>query len=89
MNFNTDYKLEKFILNTHWNKLPHEVQDRMKGCFIDLMGALIAGSRSRQFRAGLLLAERIYPQGDIPIIGSQKRLGFMGASCAMGHSSNA
>ncbi len=89
MNFTTDYRLEDFILDTSWEKLPTEVRSRMKGCFIDLMGALIVGSRSRQFEAGLKLAERIYATGDIPVIGSDKRFGFMGASCAMGHSSNA
>ena len=89
MKFETTYQLEDFILNTRWEDLPHEVQERMKGCFIDLMGALIVGSRSLQFEAGLRLAERIYDPGDIPVIGSDKRFGFMGASCAMGHSSNA
>lgn len=89
MKFETTYQLEDFILNTRWEDLPHPVQERMKGCFIDLMGALIIGSRSSQFEVGLRLAERIYGRGDIPVIGSDKRFGFMGASCAMGHSSNA
>ena len=38
MVFSTDYKLEKFILETKWEDLPAEVQSRMKGCFVDLMG---------------------------------------------------
>ncbi len=89
MKFTTDYKLEEFILNTSWDRIPEEVRSRIKGCFIDLMGALIVGSRSSQFEVGLKLAERIFAPGDIPVIGSDKRLSFMGASCAMGHSSNA
>ena len=89
MKFTTTYKLEDFILGAKWDNLPKEVQNRMKGCFIDLMGALAVGSRSRQFEAGLKLAEKIYAKGDIPVIGSDKKFGFMGASCAMGHSSNA
>lgn len=89
MRFATDYKLEDFILNTRWEDLPEEVQTRMKGCFVDLMGALVIGSRSRQFEAGLRLAARIYGKGDIPVIGSAERFNFMGASAAMGHSSNA
>ena len=60
MHFSTDYKLENFILNTNWEDLPEEVQIRLKGCFIDLMGALIVGSRSKQFEVGLKLAEKIY-----------------------------
>ena len=89
MHFSTDYKLENFILNTNWEDLPVEVQTRLKGCFIDLMGALIVGSRSSQFEVGLKLAEKIYGSGNIPVIGSDKKFNFLGASAAMGHSSNA
>lgn len=89
MVFNTDYKLEEFILNTKWEDLPGEVQARMRGCFIDLMGALLSGSMSEQFAVGLKLAEGLYGSGDIAVVGSPKRFNFMGASTAMGHSSNA
>lgn len=89
MKFETSYKLEDFILNTSWESLPSPVKERMKGCFIDLFGALAVGSRSRQFDVGLRLAEKTYAGGDIAIVGTDKRLGFMGAAAAMGHSSNA
>ena len=89
MKFYTDYKLEDFIVNTRWEQLPEEVQQRMKGCFVDLMGALVIGSRSRQFEAGLRLADRLFGAGDIPVVGSDKRYNFAGAATAMGHSSNA
>ena len=89
MYFETTYKLEDFILNTRWEALPPQVQQRIKGCFVDLMGALLIGSRSAQFQSGLQLAEQVYGLGDIPVIGADERFGFMGAACAMGHSSNA
>jgi 2-methylcitrate dehydratase PrpD len=89
MVFSTDYKLEKFILETKWEDLPAEVRSRMKGCFVDLMGALLAGSMSEQFAVGLRLAEQLYGSGDIAVVGSDKKFNFMGASAAMGHSSNA
>lgn len=89
MNFTTDFRLEDFILNTRWEDVPEDVKERMKGCFVDLLGALIVGSRSAQFEVGLRLAENIYGSGDIPVIGSEKRFNFLGASAAMGHSSNA
>ena len=89
MHFETTYKLENFILNTRWDAVPQNVQQRMKGCFTDLMGALVIGSRSRQFDAGVKLAETVFGTGEIPVIGSEKRFNFMGASTAMGHSSNA
>ena len=89
MIFKTDYKVENFIINAKWENLPDEVKERLKSCFIDLIGALIVGSKSQQFEAGLALAEKIYGNGDIPVIGSEKKFNFMGASAAMGHSSNA
>ena len=89
MHFETTYKLENFILDTQWKDVPQEVKERMKGCFVDLMGALVIGSRSRQFDAGLKLAETIFGEGDIPVVGSPKKFNFLGASTAMGHSSNA
>jgi len=89
MIFETDYKLEDFILNTRWEALPKTVQERMKGCFVDLMGALLIGSRSEQFRTGLRLARSIYGTGSIPVIGAKETFSFMGAAAAMGHSSNA
>jgi len=89
MKYTTTYKTESFILDTTWESLPADVQTRMQGCFIDLIGALVIGSQSEQFAVGLRLAETLYGKGDIPVVGSDKRFGFMGAACAMGHSSNA
>ena len=89
MNFETDYKLENFILNTTWEDLPEEVQIRARVCFIDLIGALLIGSLSEQFMTGKKLAKAIFGQGDIVIIGSKESFSFMGAASAMGHSSNA
>ena len=89
MHFETTYKLENFILDTQWADLPACVKERMKGCFTDLCGAMIIGSRSRQFEAGLRLAESTFASGNVPVIGSEKTFGVLGASAAMGHSSNA
>ena len=89
MRFIKDYKLENYILGTKWGNLPAEVRMRLKGCFLDLSCALIVGSRSDQFKAGMKMAELIYTAGDIAVVGTRKRFGFMGASAAMGHASNA
>ena len=89
MHYETDYRLENFILDTRWDDVPEVVKMRMKGCLLDLTGALIVGSRSGQFEAGLKLAERVFPAGDIPVVGSEKTFGVLGAAAAMGHSSNA
>ena len=89
MNFETDYKLESFILNTDWKDLPEEVQVRARVCFIDLICALLIGSCSEQFISGKKLAKAIFGKGDIAVAGSKERFSFMGAASAMGHSSNA
>lgn len=89
MHFETTYRLEDFILNTRWEDVPPQVRERTKGCFVDLMGALVIGSRSRQFEAGVRLAESVFAPGTIPVIGSGKTFSYMGAAAAMGHSSNA
>lgn len=89
MLYETTYKLENFILETRWEDLPVEVRERLKGCLIDLMGAMIVGSVSDQFKVGMKVAEKVYGLGDIPVIGTEKRFCFMGASAATGHASNA
>lgn len=89
MHFDTDYTLEEFILNTRWEDLPENVQIRARVCLIDLVGALLIGSLSDQFMTGKKLANAVFGQGDIAIIGSKERFGFLGAASAMGHSSNA
>ena len=89
MKFTTDYRLEKFLLDTKWENLPAAVQQRLRGCMLDLLGALIAGSGSEQFRVGVRLAKKIFRDGDIPAIGTQETFSTVGAATAMGHSSNA
>ena len=89
MKFNTDYRLERFLLNTKWESLPDQVQQRLRGCMLDLLGALVAGSGSEQFRVGVRLAKKIFKGGDIPAIGTKETFSAIGAATAMGHSSNA
>ena len=89
MKFTTDYRLEKFLLETKWEDLPAEVQQRLRGCMLDLMGALVAGCGSEQFRVGVRLAKKIFRDGDIPAIGTKETFSTIGAATAMGHGSNA
>ena len=89
MKFTTDYRLEKFLLETKWEDLPAEVQQRLRGCMLDLMGALVAGCGSEQFRVGVRLAKKIFRDGEIPAIGTNETFSTIGAATAMGHSSNA
>lgn len=88
MNFKTDYILENYILNTKWEDLPKHVQDRAVVCSIDLMMALILGSKGNQYKAGVNLAKSIYKEGNVPVVGLDDKFNFIGATVAMGHASN-
>ena len=88
MIFETNYKLEDFILKTDWESLPSNVKKRAVVCAIDLTTALILGSKGAQHRVGLNLAKKIYNDGDTPVVGSDTRLSFMGATVAMSHAAN-
>ena len=88
MQFVTDYKLENYIVNTRWEDFPPEVQERAVACAVDLMTALLLGSRGRQFQVGLSLAKSLFQPGYVPVIGTNEQLNFLGAVMAMGHASN-
>lgn len=88
MQFNTDYYLENYILNTKWEDFPEEIKQRAIVCGIDLTIALLLGSKGNQFKAGLLVAKTNYKEGIIPIIGNEYKFGLLGATVAMSHASN-
>lgn len=88
MQFITNLKVEQYALNTRWEDLPADVQTRTVMCGIDLMGALILGSRGKQFAAGQALADTLGLHGLIPVVGSGKTYNLLGASITMGHSNN-
>ena len=87
MQFITDYRIEDFILNTKWIDLPPDVQERAIRCSIDLMGALILGSKGRQYEAGEKVARRLGLTGDIPTFGD-RTFNLLGASIAFSHAAN-
>ncbi len=89
MKFTTDLRLEAFLLDTQWEQLPEIVQQRLRGCMLDLLGALVAGSGSEQFQVGVRLAKKLFQSGNIPAIGTEETFSAVGAATAMGHSSNA
>ncbi len=89
MKFTTDYRLEHFLLQTKWEELPSPVQQRLRGCMLDLLGALVAGSGSEQFRVGVRLAKKLFRDGDVAAIGTKETFSPIGAATAMGLSSNA
>ena len=88
MEFVTDYKLEDYILHTEWESFPEPIRQRAIVCSIDLMTALMLGSKGQQFDVGVRLAESNCKDGDIPIVGNERTFNFLGATIAMSHASN-
>ncbi len=88
MKFVTDYKLEDYIINTNWEQLPELIRQRAVVCSIDLMMALLLGSKGKQFDVGVRLAELNCKDGNTPIVGNERTFNFLGATIAMSHASN-
>ena len=88
MEFVTDYRTERYAIDTQWASLPASVQTHAKMCGIDLLGALVLGSYGNQFAAGRRLVESVGMAGEVPVIGGGKRYHLLGAAIAMGHASN-
>lgn len=88
MELKTTYQVEDFILNSKWEDFPKAIQERAIVCGIDLMTALILGSKGRQFQSGLKLLETIGLSGPINILGADSQYNLLGATIAMSHASN-
>ena len=88
MEFITDYRTERYILDTKWENLSEDAKTHVLMSGIDLTMALILGSYGKQFEAGEKLALSMGMSGDIPVVGSPNRYNLLGAAIAMGHASN-
>ncbi len=88
MEFKTTYQVEDYILNSKWEDLPRTIQDRAIVCGIDLLMALIVGSKGRQFQTGVKLANTLGLSGSIDILGTSGQYNLLGATVAMAHASN-
>ncbi len=88
MEFITDYRLEQYILNTKWDDFPEEIKTRALMNSLDLLTALVLGSKGAQCKAGTKLAEAYGMLGNTPVIGSSKCFNLLGAAITMGHASN-
>ncbi len=83
-----DYVIH-FILQTKWNDLPSQVQHQSKRCLLDLLGALIAGTKTpaAEIVAGFALEQMAGDEATI--IGGGKRASVTGAALANGFAANA
>ena len=89
MIYSSDYRLERFIRDLRWETLPEETRLHARMCTLDLFNALILGTHSEQFRAGVRTVRMLFPEGAIPIPGAEGGFTLAGAASALGHASNA
>ncbi len=88
MFFNTDYRTERFAINSHWEQYPEVVKEHAIMSSLDLIMALILGSYGKQFESGEKLAQMMGMTGEIPVVGSVNTYNLLGATVVMGHASN-
>ncbi len=88
MTFETNYQVERFILEADWDRLPSDVRQRAVDCSVDLMTALILGVHGRQYRVGTELAGKLGLTGNIPVFCHEGKYNLLGASIAFSHASN-
>ncbi|WMJ84753.1 MmgE/PrpD family protein [Oscillospiraceae bacterium LTW-04] len=88
MIFNTDYRVEDYILNSQWDQMPQHIKERAVVCGIDLIMALIVGSKGNQFAVGNKVASSMIAKGDVSVLGSKEKYNILGATIAMSHASN-
>lgn len=88
MVFNTDYRTERFAINSHWEQYPEVVKEHAIMSSLDLIMALILGSYGKQFESGEKLAQMMGMTGEIPVVGSVNTYNLLGATVVMGHASN-
>lgn len=88
MIFETNYRLEDYILNVKWDDFPVYVKDRAVVCAIDLICALVLGSSGKQFKVGVSVAKKLYSSGEVQVVGLKETFSFLGATHVMAHASN-
>ena len=83
-------KAAKFALELSWEDLPAVVQDAAKRCLLDLIGAVVGGSRSRG--TDILEAFALEQMGQNPeavVIGRGRKVSATAAALVNGFSANA
>jgi 2-methylcitrate dehydratase PrpD len=78
-----------FTLNTRWEDLPDTVQHQAKRCLMDVLGALIAGSRTPVAKIMGQTAKDQFGGDEATILVSGERVSAAGAALANGFFGNA
>ncbi len=78
-----------FVLGIRWQDLPPEVQHQTKRCFLDTLGALLAGAQTPVGRMMAQMAADQYRGNDATILVDGRMVSAAGAALANGFAGNA
>jgi 2-methylcitrate dehydratase PrpD len=78
-----------FIVDTRWEALPEAVQDQVRRCMVDDLGAALSGTLTRVSRITSEYAARTWPGDQAIILLQGRRAGPAGAAFANGWAANA
>ena len=82
-------KLADFIVNTRWETLPKPVQDQIRRCMVDDLGAALSGTLARVSEITGAYAARTWPGDEATILLRGRRAGAVGAAFANAWAANA
>ncbi len=80
--------IAQFIVQTQWNNLPAKVQEKARMCFIDNLGATIAGTKTRVSQICADYAQAAWPADTATILLHGKRSSPVGAAFANAAAAN-
>lgn len=78
----------QFIAETRWEKLPNEVQEKVRMCFVDNLGATLAGTRTRVSQICAEYAQVTWPSDKSTILLHDKSASAGGAAFANAAAAN-
>lgn len=82
-------KTVQFIKDTQWRNLPEPVKHQSKRCFLDTLGALLAGTNTPVSRIVSQFVQEQFRGNEATILGSGVRTSLVGAALANGTAGNA
>jgi len=81
-------KVSQFVSQTKWTAIPDKVREKVKMCFVDNLGATLAGTRTPVSRICSDFAETLLPGTDATVFLRELKTSAIGAAFANGAAAN-
>ena len=82
-------RIANFIVDTRWETLPGPVQDQVRRCMVDDLGAALSGTLARVSQVSGAYAAEAWPGDEATILLQGRRARAAGAAFANGSAANA